>query len=200
MTLPLSYAITDGDKNCIGVVCPPFMSSACHLSCPVRLNMGINSRRHERLMQRSPSGRTVQAVLQTTLVMFCVLLYCSKAVCGAFAVLRCQLSRFWHDTVCLMFELLTHARLDGRLLATTVPAVLQTTLLRSCVLLHCSKALCVVFAVREVPVIEFFGVARCVTCSNSLLMRRWCYSAVFLPAVSECGRECTITAFGTLAR
>ena len=74
MTLPLRYAITDGDKKCIGVVCPPFMSSACHLSCTVRLNMRVNSRSHERLMQRSPSGRTVQAVLQTTLLRFCVLL------------------------------------------------------------------------------------------------------------------------------
>ena len=86
MTLPLRYAITDGDKNGIGVVCPPFMSSACHLSCTVRLNMRVNSRSHERFMQRSPSGRTVQAVLQTTLLRFCVLLYCSKALCGAFAV------------------------------------------------------------------------------------------------------------------
>ena len=68
MTLPLRYVITDGDKNCIGVVCPPFMSSACHLSCAVRLNMRVDSRSHQRLMQRSPSGRTVQAVLQTTLL------------------------------------------------------------------------------------------------------------------------------------
>ena len=56
MTLPLGYAIADGDKNCIGVVCPPFMITACHLSCAVRLNMRVNTRRPERLMQ----GRSEQ--------------------------------------------------------------------------------------------------------------------------------------------
>ena len=109
MTLPLRYAITDGDKNCIGVVCPPFMSFACHLSCAVRLNMRVNSWSHEGLMQRNPSGRTVQAVLQTTLLRFCVLLYCSKALCGAFPVLRSQLSRFLRVTMYLMLELITYA-------------------------------------------------------------------------------------------
>ena len=157
MTLPLRYAITDGDKNCIGVVCPPFMSSACHLSCAVRLNMRGNSRSHKGLVQRSPSGRTVQAVLQTTLLRFCVLLHCTKALCGAFTVLRCQLSRFLRVTMRLMFQLITHARLDSSLLARTVQAVLQTALLRSCVLLYCSTVLCVVFAVREVPVIAFLA-------------------------------------------
>ena len=157
MTLLLRYAITDVDKNCIGAACPPFMSSACHLSCAVRFNMRVNSRSHERLMQRSSSGRTVQAVLQTILLRFCVLLYCSKALCGAFAVLRCQLSRFLRVMMPLMFELITHALLDSSYLARTVQAVLQTTLLRSCVLLYCSKALSIVFAVRDVPVITFLA-------------------------------------------
>ena len=108
-------------------------------------------------MQRSPSGRTVQAVLRTTLLRCCVLSYCSKALCGAFADLRCQLSRFLRVTMRLMFELITHARLGSSLLARTVQAVLQTTLLRSCVLLYCSQALCVVFAVCEVPVVAFLA-------------------------------------------
>ena len=61
MTLPPRYAITDFDKNCIGVVCPPFMSSACHLSRAVRLNMCVSSRSHERLMQRSPDSSSSAA-------------------------------------------------------------------------------------------------------------------------------------------
>ena len=157
MTLSLRYAITDGDNNCIGVVCSPFMSSAPHLSCAVRLNMRVNRRRRERLMQRSPSGRTVQAVQQTTLLRFCVLLYCSKALCGAFAVLTSQLSHFLRVTMCLMLELITHSQLDSIFFARTIQAVLQTALLRFCVLLYCSKAPCVVFAVGEVPVIAFLA-------------------------------------------
>ena len=86
-----------------------------------------------------------------------MLSYCNKALCGAFADLRCQLSRFLRVTMRLMFELITHARLGSSLLARTVQAVLQTSLLRSCVLLYCSKALCVVFAVCEVPVIAFLA-------------------------------------------
>ena len=180
MTLPLGYAITDGDKHCICVVCPPFMSSTCHLSFAVRLKMRVNSRSHERLMQRSPSGRTVQAVLQTTLLGFSLLLYCSKALCGAFAVLRCQLSHFLRVTMRLMFELITHARLDSCLLASTVQAVLQTTLLRSCVRLYRSKALCVVFAVREVPVIAFLA------CHNASHVRTHYSCAVGAIQQSSC--------------
>ena len=86
-----------------------------------------------------------------------MLSYCSKALCGSFAVLRCHLSRFLRVTMRLMFEFITHARLDSSLLVRTVQAVLQTTWLRSCVLLYCSKALCGVFAVRDVRVIAFLA-------------------------------------------
>ena len=138
-------------------MCPPFKTSSCHLSCAVRLNMRVNGRRHGRVVQRSPSDRTVQAVLQTTLLRLCVLSCCSKALCGAYADVRCQLSRFLRVTMCLMFEHITHARSDSSLLARTVQAVLQTNLLRCSLLPYCSKALCVAFAVPEVPVIASFA-------------------------------------------